>query len=48
MGAMQILYRSNPLEMPGLTLTQRLLFWESAASNWTSIPAIALMIMPLV
>jgi cellulose synthase (UDP-forming) len=47
MGAVQILYRSNPLRMPGLTLPQSLLFWESAASNWTAIPALIMAIMPV-
>jgi hypothetical protein len=47
MGAMQILYRSNPLCMPGLTRPQALLFWESAASNWTAIPALIMAIMPI-
>lgn len=48
MGAMQILYRSNPLTLPGLTWAQRVLFWESAASNWTAIPAIVMSCMPIV
>jgi cellulose synthase (UDP-forming) len=48
MGALQILYRSNPLHQPGLTWPQRLLFWESAASNWTAVPAIILAMMPIV
>jgi hypothetical protein len=48
MGAVQILYRSNPLHMPGLTTPQSLLFWESAASNWTAVPALIMALMPVV
>jgi hypothetical protein len=48
MGALQILYRSNPLRMPGLTRPQRLLFWEAAASNWVALIAIGFSIMPIV
>jgi cellulose synthase/poly-beta-1,6-N-acetylglucosamine synthase-like glycosyltransferase len=48
MGALQILYRSNPLRIPGLTTPQALLFWESAASNWTAIPALIMALMPVV
>lgn len=47
MGAIQILYRSSPLELPGLTLPQRLLFWEAAASHWSAIPALGLAVMPI-
>jgi hypothetical protein len=48
MGAVQILYRSNPLAMPGLTWPQRLLFWESAAGNWSAVPALLLATLPVV
>jgi hypothetical protein len=47
-GAMQILFRSNPLQMPGLSLGQRLIFFEACAFYWLAIPTVILTIMPIV
>jgi hypothetical protein len=48
MGGLQILHRSNPLAMPGLSFPQRLLFWESAAYNWLAIPTVFMAFLPVV
>jgi hypothetical protein len=33
--------------MPGLTLPQSAVFWESAISNWTAVPALVMALMPV-
>jgi hypothetical protein len=48
MGALQILMRTNPLQMPGLTIAQRLLFFEACAFYWLAIPTVIMMILPIV
>jgi cellulose synthase/poly-beta-1,6-N-acetylglucosamine synthase-like glycosyltransferase len=47
MGALQILYRSNPLAQPGLTLAQRWLFFEAAAYHYLAIPTVMFSLLPL-
>lgn len=48
MGAIQILLRDNPLAKPGLTLPQRLLFWESTAHYLMAGPSIMMALCPLI
>ena len=47
MGSLQILQHSNPLAMPGLTLAQRLLFFDSAAHYYLAVPTALLALLPL-
>lgn len=48
MGALQILYKSNPLKHPGLTARQSLLFYEAGAYHFMSIPMVIFMFVPLI
>jgi hypothetical protein len=48
MGALQILYRDNPLAQPGLTWQQRWLFFEAAAHHYLAIPTLMFSALPLV
>ena len=46
MGALQILFKDNPLCKPGLTIAQSLLFFEAAAYHFLAISTIILTIVP--
>jgi cellulose synthase (UDP-forming) len=47
-GNLQILHRTNPLTLPGLTLLQRILFWDYIVVGWFALCNVAVMLMPLV
>jgi hypothetical protein len=47
MGALQILFRSNPMALPGLTLPQRLLFFEACFFQWLALPTVVLALLPV-
>ncbi len=47
MGALQILFRTNPMSLPGLTLSQRLLFFEACFFHWLALPTVVLAILPV-
>ncbi|KAI8106252.1 hypothetical protein M9435_000798 [Picochlorum sp. BPE23] len=47
-GALQIFYTSNPLQVPGLTLAQRFLFFESCSHYFLSFSTLIMCIAPLV
>jgi cellulose synthase/poly-beta-1,6-N-acetylglucosamine synthase-like glycosyltransferase len=47
-GALQILFSTNPLYMPGLTTTQSILFFESSFHYFLSISTLVMCVAPLV
>lgn len=47
MGALQILMRSNPLAVPGLTLRQSLLFFESCTYPFLAITMVITSLVPI-
>ncbi len=48
MGAMQILFKDNPLKKTGLTFVQSILFYEAAAYHFLAIPTVILCMVPFV
>lgn len=47
-GALQIFYQSNPLQMPGLTPVQRFLFFESSSHYFLAISTLVMCLAPIV
>ncbi|KAL4421860.1 hypothetical protein ABPG77_001342 [Micractinium sp. CCAP 211/92] len=48
MGAIQILMKDNPLRLPGLTVPQKLLFFEAAAHHYLAFSTIFMAVVPIV
>jgi cellulose synthase (UDP-forming) len=46
MGALQILFKDNPLKKPGLTFVQSVLFFEAAAYHFLALPTVLLCMVP--
>ncbi|KAL4527944.1 hypothetical protein Ndes2526B_g07735 [Nannochloris sp. 'desiccata'] len=46
MGALQILFKDNPLKIPGLTFVQSVLFFEAAAYHFLALPTLLLCLVP--
>jgi hypothetical protein len=44
---LQILARTNPLTVPGLSAVQSLLFFETLAHHWLAVCTVALALLPI-
>lgn len=48
MGSLQIMQKENPMQQAGLTVPQRLLFWEAGAYHYLSLITVAYILLPLI